>query len=85
LSRKIERKLSLKNPQTPILPIPRSLRHSKDKSKSSIYRAMKQSILILIALWGLIGTILPTEKAKSENPQSQVEREQVTEIATDTR
>lgn len=46
---------------------------------------MKQSILILIALWGLIGTILPTEKAKSENPQSQVEREQVTEIATDTR
>lgn len=59
----------------------RGLRHSKGKEETSIYRAMKQSIFILVALWGLIGSFVPSDRVDSENTSLQTQAERATEIA----
>ena len=41
---------------------------------------MKQSIFILVALWGLIGTFIPTEEAQSQNVRVPVQTEQTAEM-----
>ncbi|MEM9540343.1 MAG: hypothetical protein AAGA60_12700 [Cyanobacteria bacterium P01_E01_bin.42] len=42
---------------------------------------MKQSIFILVALWGLIGSFVPSDRVDSENTSLQTQAERATEIA----
>lgn len=44
---------------------------------------MKQSIFILVALWGLIGAFVPSDRVDSQSASLQTQAERATEMAVE--